>query len=287
MEIYLAEYREEYKIGQSIDVPKRMKSLLGQCPDRARLVLSIPAHRNITDREIHKVIEEMGYKRINRGGSREWFFFPSDSFAMDVLFTAYSSIRREAPVYFPAQEPAPPPTPPAMRDYEDEDKDFDTRRCAIRWTPEEEPCDDAAPPEEEPCDDVAPEEEPCDDVAPEEEPCHDVAPSRHSRYNKELMKAGNEAYAEFQEQKRRKLAEKVIAKVPNDGLRLDLRMIPDMDDLLGEFWACFGWRERRKMARSKDKHRTLVKEVLRSAGCTICDFQTFDITAVCPPPRTP
>jgi hypothetical protein len=73
-------------------------------------------------------------------------------------------------------------------------------------------------------------------------------------YNGSVAKDGNHAHRLLQEEMRLRLANEVLGRVVREDGTVDLLDLEHaaFSDLLGELWMCYGWKERRKLARARD-----------------------------------
>lgn len=74
-----------------------------------------------------------------------------------------------------------------------------------------------------------------------------------------------------QERLRLELADEILARLmreDRDHAFVDTRELVNatMDDLLGDFWLAYGWREKRRLARAVDWRLALVREALQGVG---------------------
>jgi hypothetical protein len=89
-------------------------------------------------------------------------------------------------------------------------------------------------------------------------------------YNKSVTIDGNHAFQLLREEQRLRLAHDVLGRVLRKNGRIhtsDLQYA-GFWDLLGTFWACYGWEERRRLARARDFDATFFELVLDGAGCS-------------------
>eukprot|EP00037_Helgoeca_nana_P024198 m.256381 g.256381 ORF g.256381 m.256381 type:complete len:157 (+) comp26570_c0_seq15:4584-5054(+) len=87
-------------------------------------------------------------------------------------------------------------------------------------------------------------------------------------YNKSVTIDNSHAYQLLREEQRLKLAHDVLGRVVRKGGRVhtsDLQYA-GFWDLLGEFWGCYGWQERRRLARARDFDAAFFELVLDGAG---------------------
>jgi hypothetical protein len=90
-------------------------------------------------------------------------------------------------------------------------------------------------------------------------------------YNGQVIFDGKRGVELAQEHLRHALADEILARLlreDRDRAFLDVRDLPraGLDELLGEFWLAYGWRERRRLARAVDWRLAIVREVLQSVG---------------------
>lgn len=92
-------------------------------------------------------------------------------------------------------------------------------------------------------------------------------------YNAWVTAAGQSEFASLREEMRLRLAQRLLSRtgVHGDGrgsLYLDVDDLPSagLFELLGDFWAWYGWRERRQLARSKDFDLALATAILQGVG---------------------
>jgi hypothetical protein len=96
-------------------------------------------------------------------------------------------------------------------------------------------------------------------------------------YDASVIRDGQKSYALLRDEQRLRFAHEVLGRVRRkDGTihSSDLRHA-GFTDLLGEFWLCFGWRERRRLARAGDSafDAVFLDVVLDGAGYTATRVQ--------------
>jgi hypothetical protein len=87
-------------------------------------------------------------------------------------------------------------------------------------------------------------------------------------YDKSVTIDGNHAFHLLREEQRLRLAHDVLGRVVRKGGRVhtsDLQYA-GFWDLLGEFWGCYGWKERRRLARARDFDAAFFELVVDGAG---------------------
>eukprot|EP00035_Acanthoeca_spectabilis_P013424 m.249648 g.249648 ORF g.249648 m.249648 type:complete len:122 (-) comp15880_c0_seq3:871-1236(-) len=102
-------------------------------------------------------------------------------------------------------------------------------------------------------------------------------------YDKSVTIDGNHAFQLLREEQRLRLAHDVLGRVLRKGGRVhtsDLQYA-GFWDLLGMFWACYGWKERRQLARARDFDATFFELVLDGAAYTATPMGDGVLHGIC------
>ena len=90
-------------------------------------------------------------------------------------------------------------------------------------------------------------------------------------YNDWVTHEGNTQLRRYQVEQRIRLALEVLRRVLRRDRTIDPRDLPNAGfcDLLGEFWACYGWKDRRRLARARDFDTAFLDVVLDGYGLAL------------------
>jgi hypothetical protein len=87
-------------------------------------------------------------------------------------------------------------------------------------------------------------------------------------YDTSVTMRGNHAYRLLRDEQRLRLAHDALGRVLRKDGTVHASDLPraGFSDLLAEFWMCYGWQERRRLARARTEHAAFLDVVLIGAG---------------------
>ena len=89
-------------------------------------------------------------------------------------------------------------------------------------------------------------------------------------YDTSVVAQGTHAHRLHRDEQRLRLAHDALGRVIRPDGTVHVADLPraGFSDLYGEFWACYGWRERRRLARARDVDAAFLDVVLDGANYT-------------------